>query len=1760
MAPRRLDLLALSAQRHTLLAARALDAYSKNPSLHGKEGGNGILYKSFSSRPIDNVVAALRWFKGIFVVVMFPALLRSVADVVLSERLGKVDRFSHYRFTSLELRDGSAPKAPGIEGFGLLNHGERNEGGGSLWNYGAQKPCRTRLSAGGEFVEEGATLTLKLPAESGVKYDSPYDQWYIQTLLEPGSEGKDPVRFTLEGSDDQVTWTQVGSSGTTHFWRSVIFTDTLAEVPTARGFMVVLDASLPLGASPELIFESSFLASIILFLLTSFAMRRVKWCIILVLGFQAVLRFVVAFALFGMERHLGCIPHIVASGIVFAVGGLWTAFMEEVYELMMVFVGLTNVVVQVIRHRQVYGVRGFTLSEVNAIMPGGVVWAVLGAGLSILRAVLMRQAVLGIQSGKAVYDEVFARVVEEQGADLARLHVTVARIQRLSSAKEARQLVRDTTVPEQAPASDSNVLADVTVDSMEGGLQSPRGAWGYLAVNVLQSQRLHETMLRYSHQAADSVSIPVQTLDQLHAQVAPACHWSWVVLRLGSTQKHSVIGTQAFLVYDMFLDVVVRLGKDYNGLFRLQRPTESEQAFPFDSWNGGPLSRGRFELGGIKSVRSCCAKLDLAYGGDVTRLLDVCRETLYLKRLKDLDSCLKAIANDPELEIVRIKNTIPDAEGRGGDEEGPGFLSAGMKFVSVGVRLVGNEMARSLCVDTHVCELLLVLTDIGCVQTQEMRDAYKQWRKCKRVMAVLWRKVAWAKDRLSGVWCCSSNSPPSKRVSPATDGTHVLLPHGVALPDTILEESSGGEWGVADADHTLGSPPKTFQSSSVAPDGTVGEIGEENPNWTQSRPSPDRRLAAEGSLLNQTPSLASLEVAHRSGPWQSHEPQQTSPEHRSLGEVPKVLPLKQFFKQEMHADRSFDIASSTSQPGAEPHSSFASSAGELPGTASESLERGTGFDLAAPLAPQPLAVNGTSRLVGAVKAYPSLSRSSKSVVSSKSGASDVQVMEPIDERCGTPDSQDMQKVMAWLNGVAGEDRDYEWDGGETSWGLAVSGEMEELLEGLCRMSALGISDFLDRRFDDVRKDTDVSFNNTSSLGSVIYSTQPVNALLRRRPVQLFVLGLSAVFCRGLLISKFSYDRYVDGFAFGPFTHYRLETVLTRNGAYGHGISGPGLSDFGVLGLSKCSSQGDPLGPDDAYDAVVSTHGRSIVATYPEKVGMTGWYLSTGASEGSQDLDPAYFNVWATNDPLVIGNVSCGQGQDVSHWWEEADAQDTTWCGAKWSKVGASSWRYSTSEGRAGPGGPFWHFVQAPVGLPQERGPDGFQSFLLFPAWWEFDFNWVLPDIFGSIGFATSALAGFASGVLPRHIAAWLPMPHHLLGCCLIGSVCSTLLHSALLLAHGVSASAMVSFTASIPMAFVPFCVLMANAGNSKPLVLIILWCYAFLENARQACVSVAFFHSPFSEVSLPGIFGLTFVVLATLLRLKALWSSTRILRQTRLRYDALWKQLWNSEGGQESIQQLERIVKTMVVRDFNCPCRQYNRRRAGAPPSQMDVDADDAHNGGAPIHPLFRDLDLFTIPDAVDTSSRVKSCNQLFCQAAIANLLLIDRLKEWADVSQGLFWEASAEGGKRAFVKWSDVKGSVGAARRIHWSPMKRHERCIEKMVRSYDNDPSRLLDISRGSIAFESLGDLTECLEAIWADENVVVSRITNRMGADFKSDETGGYRDVSINLRLVSPEAQALGAELHVCEVQLLLKGYALLRSQDYLGYVRARDWRGS
>jgi hypothetical protein len=112
--------------------------------------------------------------------------------------------------------------------------------------------------------------------------------------------------------------------------------------------------------------------------------------------------------------------------------------------------------------------------------------------------------------------------------------------------------------------------------------------------------------------------------------------------------------------------------------------------------------------------------------------------------------------------------------------------------------------------------------------------------------------------------------------------------------------------------------------------------------------------------------------------------------------------------------------------------------------------------------------------------------------------------------------------------------------------------------------------------------------------------------------------------------------------------------------------------------------------------------------------------------------------------------------------------------------------------------------------------------------------------------------------------------------------------------------------------------------------------------------------------------------------------------------------------------------------------------------------------------------------------------------------------------------------------------------------------KAAEKVASIYDGDVSQLKDLCRQSIIFESVDDLTLCLEALLADDELVVERIVNRLDPAVSAYKTLGFRSLIVNLRIDVDMTRKLGIETHVCELQLTLKAiYNRSTSVEYQEY---------
>jgi len=197
---------------------------------------------------------------------------------------------------------------------------------------------------------------------------------------------------------------------------------------------------------------------------------------------------------------------------------------------------------------------------------------------------------------------------------------------------------------------------------------------------------------------------------------------------------------------------------------------------------------------------------------------------------------------------------------------------------------------------------------------------------------------------------------------------------------------------------------------------------------------------------------------------------------------------------------------------------------------------------------------------------------------------------------------------------------------------------------------------------------------------------------------------------------------------------------------------------------------------------------------------------------------------------------------------------------------------------------------------------------------------------------------------------------------------------------------------------------------------------------------------------------------------------------------------------------------------------------------------------------------------SVDTNTRISSLDQLCAQATGLDPILRSKVQDWALVSKGHFRYFDNASAKSGFVLWETAAASEELKARIKWGKLKKLTRAVEKLMRVYREDVSKLLDVCRQSIVFDRISDLTVCLRAIMNDPEVEIVRIKNRLDPNYNAIQSAGYRDVALNMRISNEDTARLGIDVHVCEVQLLVRTFAEVKNESgHKRYTEFRNRRG-
>ena len=170
---------------------------------------------------------------------------------------------------------------------------------------------------------------------------------------------------------------------------------------------------------------------------------------------------------------------------------------------------------------------------------------------------------------------------------------------------------------------------------------------------------------------------------------------------------------QAHLIWPIFNKYIAKWAAQCNGKLVLDDQTLAPWA---------ELERcGRVEevkWAGIKSVRRSIEKLQRSYKSDVSRLVDVVRQSIVFASLDDMCSCLSAISQDPSVRSLRIKNRMQPTSAA---------ATGGYRDVAVNLVIVDEDTER-FRVSGHVCELQLILESYYRLKTDVGHSRYVAYR------------------------------------------------------------------------------------------------------------------------------------------------------------------------------------------------------------------------------------------------------------------------------------------------------------------------------------------------------------------------------------------------------------------------------------------------------------------------------------------------------------------------------------------------------------------------------------------------------------------------------------------------------------------------------------------------------------------------------------------------------------------------------------------------------------------------------------------------------------------------------------------------------------------------------------------------------------------------------------------------------------------------------------------------------------------------
>ena len=262
--------------------------------------------------------------------------------------------------------------------------------------------------------------------------------------------------------------------------------------------------------------------------------------------------------------------------------------------------------------------------------------------------------------------------------------------------------------------------------------------WNTLTTHIEQATAIRDLEDMTSH--FSSRARPVQQMSPLHPNLDTSDSLPFLPLNLLTSWSHSIFSRmfmsrqealgdssnyptsspcdsldtlyfQAYLLEPIFNHKVKQIAVAAKGEFLDPVNEESGAFVAAEEWETTGMA--------IKSVDRSIEKLTRCYQGNPAHLFDVCRACMVLDSMEDLLKAMRLIADDPQLQIVRVKNRFSHSY--------DASESAGYRDVLVNL-CISNAVTQKFGLALHICELQLSLKRFMIHRTADGHKRYVAYR------------------------------------------------------------------------------------------------------------------------------------------------------------------------------------------------------------------------------------------------------------------------------------------------------------------------------------------------------------------------------------------------------------------------------------------------------------------------------------------------------------------------------------------------------------------------------------------------------------------------------------------------------------------------------------------------------------------------------------------------------------------------------------------------------------------------------------------------------------------------------------------------------------------------------------------------------------------------------------------------------------------------------------------------------------------------